>query len=93
MDDSTGNLLQWNSFTGQYLFTRCSDGFTLSGTGQVGSVDGLRMLTDIESDRRVRARANTHGVPGTATFQILNEGVQTFRIVDTNPDAVCACST
>jgi hypothetical protein len=24
-DNSTGNLLQWNSTTGQYKFTRCSD--------------------------------------------------------------------
>jgi hypothetical protein len=80
--------------TGQYLFTRCSDGFTLSGIGQVGSINGIQTLTDVEADRRVRARANTGGVPGTATVQILNGGApQTFRIVDTNPNAVCACSS
>ncbi|MGH9763230.1 MAG: choice-of-anchor Q domain-containing protein, partial [Blastocatellia bacterium] len=45
-DNATGNLLQWNSVTGQYKFTRCSDGFTLTGTGVVRVVNGIQTLTD-----------------------------------------------
>jgi hypothetical protein len=92
-DNTTGNLLQWNSTTGQYLFTRCSDGFTLSGTGTVALVNGIKTLTDFKSDRRISAGFNTGQLTGSATIYLMvAQGVwQSFRIVDTNPAAVCAC--
>jgi hypothetical protein len=92
-DNSTGNLFQWNSTTGQYKFTRCSDGFTLTGTGMVRLVNGIRTLTDFKTDRRISAGFITGQMTGSATI-LLNvaQGVwQTFRINDTNPAATCSC--
>ena len=92
-DNSTGNLFQWNSTTGQYMFTRCSDGFNLTGTGVVRLVNGIRTLTDFKTDRRISAGFNTGQLTGSATIYLMVTGGvwQTFRIVDTNPAAVCAC--
>jgi hypothetical protein len=92
-DNTTGNLLQWNSTTGAYTFTRCSDGFMLTGTGTVRLVNGIRTLTDFKSDRRISAGFNTGQLTGNATIYLMvAQGVwQTFRIVATSPAAVCAC--
>src|SRR5262249_16240174 len=92
-DNTSGNILQWNSKTGAYTFTRCSDGFTLSGTGVAKLVNGILTLTDFKSDRRLSAGFNTGQLTGNATIYLMvAQGVwQTFRIVDTNPAAVCAC--
>jgi hypothetical protein len=92
-DNTSGNLLQWNKTTGQYQFTRCSDGFTLTGTGTVALVNGIRTLTDFKSDRRISAGFNTGQLTGNATIYLMvAQGVwQTFRVVDTNPAVVCKC--
>jgi len=92
-DNTTGNLLQWNRTTGQYQFTRCSDGFTLTGTGTIALVNGIRTLTDFKSDRRISAGYNTGQLTGNATvYLMVTQGVwQTFRVIDTNPSAVCKC--
>src|SRR5262249_59407567 len=92
-DNTSGNLLQWNSTTGQYQFTRCADNFTLSGTGTVSLVNGIRTLTDFKTDRRIRAGFNTGQLTGNATIylQVGQGGWQVFQIYDTNPSAVCKC--
>jgi parallel beta-helix repeat protein len=92
-DNTTGNLLQWNSSTGQYQFTRCSDKFILTGTGTVALVNGIRTLNDFKADRRISAGFNTGQLTGNATIYLrVAQGVwQTFRIIDTNPSAVCKC--
>ena len=92
-DNSTGILLQWNSTTGAYTFTRCSDGFAVSGTGKASLVNGIKTLTDFKSDRRISAGFNTGQLTGNATVYLqVAAGVwQSFQIVDTNPHAVCAC--
>ena len=92
-DNSTGNLLQWNSTTGAYKFTRCSDGFMLTGTGTVGLVNGIKTLTDFKSDRRISAGFNTGQLTGNAIIYLqVAQGVwQTLRIIDTNPAATCSC--
>jgi hypothetical protein len=93
VDNSTGNLLQWNSTTGQYKFTRCSDGFMITGTGVAKLVNGIRTLTDFKSDRRISAGFNTGQLTGNATLYLRVAGGvwQSFQIVDTNPHAVCVC--
>jgi hypothetical protein len=95
VDNTTGNLLQWNSTTGAYKFTRCSDGFMITGTGVVKLVNGVQTLTDFKTDRRLSAGFNTGQLTGNATIYVqVVQGVwQSFRIVDTNPNAVCACPT
>jgi predicted outer membrane repeat protein len=92
-DNTTGNLFQWNSKTGQYQFTRCSDNFTLSGTGTVALVNGIRTLTDRKPDRRISAGFNIGQLTGTAMVYLqVSQGVwQAFRVFDTNPFAVCKC--
>jgi len=92
-DNNTGNLLQWSSTTGRYTFTRCSDGFTVSGTGKVSLVNGIKTLTDFKSDRRISGGFNTGQLTGNATVYLqVAAGVwQSFQIVDTNPHAACAC--
>jgi len=92
-DNNTGNLFQFNSANGQYKFTRCSDGFMISGTGVVSTVNGILMLTDSKPDRRVSAGFNTGQRTGSVTIYIMiAQGVwQTFRISSTNPNAVCSC--
>jgi hypothetical protein len=92
-DNSTGNLIQWNSTTGQYKFTRCSDGFMITGTGVVKLVNGIQTLTDFKSDRRISAGFNTGQRTGNATIYLMvAQGVwQSLQIVDTNPAATCSC--
>lgn len=92
-DDTTGNSLQWSSVNGQYKFTRCSDGFTLTGTGVAKLVNGIATLTDIKPDRRVSAGRNLGQQTGNATiyFQYAPGVWQSFTIHATNPTAVCAC--
>ena len=57
-DDATGNYLVFFTGTGKYKFTRCSDGFTITGVGFV-KVDGCTInLEDVQSDHRVVASVN-----------------------------------
>jgi len=93
-DNTTGNLLQWSSTTGAYQFTRCSDGFTVTGTGVAKLVNGIRTLTDFKTDRRLSAGFNTGQLTGNATIYLkVAQGVwQSFQIVDTNPQAICSCA-
>jgi hypothetical protein len=92
-DNSISGLLQWNSVTGQYKFTRCSDGFMLTGTGTAGLVDGIRTLKDFKRDRRISAGFNTGQLTGGATIYLMvAQGVwQVFRINATDPFAPCNC--
>jgi len=92
-DNGGGNLLQWNSTTGQYKFSRCADGFVLTGTGVVGLVHGIRTLTDVEPDRAISASFDTGQLTGSAKIKIkIAKGVrQVVRIVDTNRGALCSC--
>jgi hypothetical protein len=91
-DNITGNVFQFDS-TGKYKFTRCSDGFMVSGTGVVQLVNGMLTLTDSKPDRRVSAGFITSQRTGSATIYIMiGQGVwQTFRINSTNPSAPCGC--
>jgi hypothetical protein len=94
-DDNTGNFIQWNSTTGAYLFTHCSpNGFTLSGTGVVGKVNGIETLTDKKPDRNITAGFNTGQLTGTAVVTIIaGPGLNTvYHINDTVPHAVCSCA-
>jgi hypothetical protein len=93
-DNTNGNLFQFNSTTGAYQFTVCSTGFTLTGTGVITRPSGVLTLTDSKSDRRISAGFNPGTHTGSASIYVMvAQGVwQTFRITDTNPNAVCSCS-
>jgi hypothetical protein len=93
LDDSAGSLFQFNSMTGQYLYTLASSAFSLSGTGVVATRNGVRTLTDSRSDRRVSVGLNVGQLTGSATIYFMQSpGVwQTFRTVATNPSNSCTC--
>lgn len=93
MDDSTGDLLQFNSTTGDYQFTRCTDGSTLTGTGVIRTINSIVYLTDSKPDRRISAGLLIGQLTGSATIIRIYAGglSQTFRISDTNPHPTCAC--
>jgi predicted outer membrane repeat protein len=92
-DNTTGNLFQFSSTTGQYLFTRCADSFTLSGTGTVALVNGIRRLKDVKNDRKISAGFNNAQLTGSVTIYLkVAHGVwQLFQIHATNPSALCQC--
>ena len=45
-DDASKDSLAFNSFTGEYLFTRCATGFTLAGKGTIDRTGCLTKLTE-----------------------------------------------
>jgi hypothetical protein len=92
-DDHTGDTFRFNSMTGQYVYIRCKDKFTLTGTGTVRNVNGLSTLTDSLSDRRISAMSNPGTLTGRALITLIPApGVyQTITVNQTNPNATCAC--
>jgi uncharacterized delta-60 repeat protein len=89
-DDSNGNLLQFNSTTGDYQFTNCT-GFTLGGTGVISTRGSIITLQQNGPDRRVLARIDGGVNKGTASVQILSLGT-TFTITDRNTlNNTCSC--
>jgi hypothetical protein len=92
-DDHTKDTFRFNSMTGQYVYTRCSDGFTLSGTGTVSVVNGYVTITDNKPDRRINAGFSLATFTGRANVTLIRPGLfQTITVYDTNPHPTCTCS-
>lgn len=90
-DDSNGNLLQFNSTTGEYQFTKCRSGLVLSGTGSLTTRGSIITLQDYATDRRVLARIDGSVNKGTASIQVFSQGT-TFTIMDRNTtNNTCTC--
>jgi hypothetical protein len=97
-DDSNGNLLQLNSTTGDYLFTDCRKGITLSGTGKVTNDPyGCKItLQDVgpipkRPDRNVLVQANRCTHAARASILIFSTG-SSFSITDSDiRNNMCAC--
>jgi len=93
-DNATGDILAFDSVSGAYQYTRCSDGFSIAGTGAVRSVGGVLSLTDNRPDRRISAGFLTGQLTGNATIMFsVAQGVwQTFSIHDTTSFGKgCSC--
>jgi hypothetical protein len=92
-DDHTGDTFRFNPQTGQYVYTRCRDKFTLTGTGVVRNVGGLITLTDTRPDRRISATFNPGQLTGHVSLTIaVAPGVfQSITINQTNPHPTCQC--
>lgn len=89
-DDSTGSILQFDSITGDYLFSNCS-GITLNGQGVLTKKGSIFTLQHNVADRRVLARVDSSVNKCTASIQLLSQGT-TFTITDRNTrDNTCAC--
>lgn len=91
-DESSGNVLRFNSTTGDYQFSKCNpDGFTLAGKGSVTKRGCGIFLQDFSSDRRVLAQIDICQHKGIASAQVLSRGT-TFTIIDrstTNDTGTC----
>jgi hypothetical protein len=95
-DNTTGDFIEWSSTTGDYLFTHCgTNGFTLTGTGSVALVSGVRTLKDTKSDRSITASFNTGSLTGSANVVVISaKGMSTtYRINDTIPHQTCSCGS
>jgi uncharacterized delta-60 repeat protein len=91
-DDSNGNLLQFNSTTGDYQFTNCS-GFTLGGTAGITRRGSITTLQQNGPDRRLLGRLDGGVKKGTASLQVFSQRA-TFTITDRNTmDNTCSCAS
>lgn len=89
-DDSSGNILQINTTTGEYEFTNCA-GLTVSGTGTLTRRGSLITLQHNAADRRVSATIDASTNKATASIQLLSLG-RTFSIIDRNlTNNTCTC--
>jgi hypothetical protein len=90
-DDGNGNILQFNSSTGDYQFTNCRKGVTLSGRGNIRVRSCKIEIRDSGPDGSLSALANTCTKAGSASVQILLTG-KPYSISDKNmADNTCAC--
>ncbi|HKQ04864.1 MAG TPA: choice-of-anchor X domain-containing protein [Blastocatellia bacterium] len=90
-DDSNGNMLQFNTGTGDYQFTRCSSGFSLTGTGVVTIKGSIITLQHNAADRRVLAQVDNSVKNGKASVQVFSLGT-TFTVTDRNTtNNTCSC--
>jgi hypothetical protein len=93
-DDSSGSFVQFNSTTGDYMFTVCGpNGFNIVGHGTLSVVNSIIVISDNKPDRRVMIQYNLGQLTGKSTLtRIIASGIyQTYSINDTNPHPVCAC--
>src|SRR5262249_28717554 len=94
-DDMSGNLFTFNSVTGAYKFTRCSDGFMVTGTGTVQLKGSTLYLTDTKNiNQQVVASYSILQGTGQAVLQVaLSPGGarQIFYVRENTPHA-CTCA-
>jgi hypothetical protein len=91
-DDTTRDVLLFNSQTGDYLYRRCgAGGVMLSGRGSVRVQGSFFILEHNTSDRRIMARIDNSQKKGTASVQIFPSGA-IFTITDRSTDNnTCTC--
>jgi uncharacterized repeat protein (TIGR01451 family) len=94
-DNSSKNILQINTTTGDYNFIRCIDGFTLSGKGTVTTANSIVTLTDKKSDRQITASFNLGQLTGSAVVTLIPApGIsETYKLNDTESRGKgCSCA-
>jgi photosystem II stability/assembly factor-like uncharacterized protein len=90
-DDANGNLLEFNSTTGEYKFSNCRKKFTLTGRGTVSTKFCKVELKANAPDHSITALANTCVHNGSATVQVSAQR-QTYTISDKNTaNNSCSC--
>jgi uncharacterized delta-60 repeat protein len=90
-DDGNGNGLQVNSTTGEYIFTNCRKGFTVSGIGTV-HVRGCKLeLQSVAANHRLSVLVNTCSHVATASLKISSIS-KTLTIADSDiTNNACSC--
>lgn len=90
-DDSNGNLLRFNSTTGDFRFSNCRKGFELEGRGTVTTRFCKVELRAAGRDYNISALANTCTRAGTASVQLFSP-TRVFAIFDRDmSNNTCAC--
>lgn len=82
-DNSSNDMLRFNSTTGAYQFSRCSSGYVLTGTATISLRGCAYTLSHITSDRRVQASFDSCANRGTASVQVFALSA-TYNITDSN---------
>ena len=82
-DNSSGDQFRFNSTTGEYLFARCSNAYSLSGTGNLTVHGSTYTLTHYPGDRRITVKLDDALHKGTASVQVFALGI-TYTITDSN---------
>ncbi len=92
-DDTNGNILQFNSQSGNYIFTQCSNGTTITGTGTVTTSGCFITLVHNLASMRLSATVNTCQSTGNATLSMsIPRGVKILTIKDTDTtNNTCTC--
>jgi len=90
-DDRTGDTFTFDCPGGNYTFTRCSDGFTISGTGTPSTVGSVEWLNVVLPDRRISADLMlTQGTGRAAiSFKTQPGTYQNFFVNQTVPFRQC----
>jgi hypothetical protein len=90
-DESSGDILLFDTVTGNYQFISCRSGVTLAGTGRITGKGCLIVIEESQGDHRVNARLDTCQGKGTASVRSL-PGNQSFVLTDRNTaDNTCRC--
>ncbi|MEP7270500.1 MAG: S8 family serine peptidase [Acidobacteriota bacterium] len=89
-DDTTDDSLLFNFLNGDYLFSRCADGLTLAGRGDIGRKAGAITLKD---GPRVNAEVEKTPASTRGSAQIrLNSIGRIFSLTDRNIlNSSCSC--
>jgi len=91
-DDVTHDTFTFDCPSGAYTFTRCSDGFTITGTGTPSTVASVEFLNAFQPDRRITADLMLGQGTGKAaiSFRTVQGTYQNFFIKQNIPFAACA---
>jgi hypothetical protein len=90
-DDRSGDILQFNSCTGDYQYTRCgSGGFTLIGRGRISRLDNLLNLSDSKVTATVQSRPFVSRHSGSA--EIRPSGIGPALTIDDSGTSNNTCS-
>jgi len=73
-NDSNGTLLQFNSNTGEYQFTKCGSGLVLGGTDSLLKLGSIITLQHYGTDRRVLAKIDASVNKGTVSIRVFSQG-------------------
>src|SRR5262249_52783321 len=94
-DSASGDVIQFNTQSGDYALTTCSSGVTISGTGVVRAFNGTVVISDFRPDRRVSITYLPNQLTGRAVINLLvATGIwQTITVNDTSslgrPCSIC----
>src|SRR5215467_14543466 len=90
-DDVTHDTFTFDCPSGNYIFTRCSDGFSITGTGTPSTVASVEFLNAFQPDRRITADLMLGQGTGKAaiSFRTVQGTYQNFFIKQNIPFAPC----